>query len=498
MRAILVSAAIVALLAVSAPATAEQGSIDGTQPVLAKADSTTCAVRESGLVYCWGRNDSGQLGRGSNDATTSVLPVMSLTGVISVVGNTNTFCALTEAHTVSCWGDNTYGTAADTPDAYVAEPISVSGLTNVASASVGPKTACAARQDGSVWCWGTTNRGVLGLAGTHVRVGPTKISALSGVVAVGVGNFFACALKVDHSVWCWGADDEYELGDGEPAADSAVPVRVSGITDAVAISISGNTACALRAGGTVRCWGYNELGQVGGGSFAYAIATPTTVRGLVGVTRVSVGANSVCAVASGETMCWGDDDSSQLGDGNSAGQPAPVLATAASTKAIAIAVGKTGACQVNLTRQITCWGPNGSGDAGDGTTTPAPNGTGPGNTFGRAANPTKVPILNSAPSTPVASSTKAKTAKVTWSAPSTSNGASAPKDYYVYYELKGSTTWKKFADTGDVDAQRHRHGPHERQVLPLQGGPRELGRRGNDVIHLGVRQVEVGAYGSRE
>ena len=153
-----------------------------------------------------------------------------------------------------------------------------------------------------------------------------------------------------------------------------------------------------------------------------------------------------------------------------------MLATAASINALGIAVGKTAASQVNPNRQITYVSSDGAG---------------PGNAFGRAANPVKVPVLNPAPGTPVAASTTAKKAKVSWPAPSASNGASAPKDYYIYYQLKGSTTWKKFTDPVTATRSATVTGLTEWQALPLPGSSGELGGWRHDERQLGLRQGEV-------
>ena len=60
--------------------------------------------------------------------------------------------------------------------------------------------------------------------------------------------------------------------------------------------------------------------------------------------------------------------------------------------------------------------------------------------------PRAVTLVNSAPGKPTGSSTAARKIKVSWGAPSSTNGASAPRDYVIYYQLKGSSTWKKFTD----------------------------------------------------
>ena len=64
---------------------------------------------------------------------------------------------------------------------------------------------------------------------------------------------------------CWGYNNYGELGNGT-ITDSLVPVAVSGVTPATAITAGGFHSCALLSGGTVKCWGYNSYGQLGDGT----------------------------------------------------------------------------------------------------------------------------------------------------------------------------------------------------------------------------------------
>jgi len=90
---------------------------------------------------------------------------------------------------------------------------------------------------------------------------------------------------------------------------------VSGITDAVAISVGDFHACARKADGSMACWGGDWVGQLGDGRYDNA-AQPTIVGGMLGAKDVALGGSHACAVAaSGTVACWGDDSSGQLGDG---------------------------------------------------------------------------------------------------------------------------------------------------------------------------------------
>jgi alpha-tubulin suppressor-like RCC1 family protein len=72
------------------------------------------------------------------------------------------------------------------------------------------------------------------------------------------------------------------------------------------------------AGGDVRCWGWNESGQLGDGTFADRI-TPTRVAGLSGVRDLAAGQSHTCALLQeGSARCWGANAAGQLADGTTA------------------------------------------------------------------------------------------------------------------------------------------------------------------------------------
>jgi alpha-tubulin suppressor-like RCC1 family protein len=171
---------------------------------------------------------------------------------------------------------------------------------------------------------------------------------------IGVGARHACGLDNGGSVFCWGANDLSQVGLGTGAAVSvAIPTKVGdGFT---ALAVGALHACALRDGKAL-CWGDNQAGQAAGGTGG-VVQIPTAVAAPADVPafdHIAAGTRATCALANHELWCWGVARS--LGNGN---QPVS-LATRIGTDAdwADIALGDEYGCGITTTGGIRCWGAN--------------------------------------------------------------------------------------------------------------------------------------------
>src|SRR5688500_2710144 len=82
-------------------------------------------------------------------------------------------------------------------------------------------------------------------------------------VDTAVGRDHACALRADGEVWCWGRNDRGQLGDGT-FVDRSAPAPVAGLNDAIALSAGPAHTCVVHVSGAVGCWGTNADGERGG------------------------------------------------------------------------------------------------------------------------------------------------------------------------------------------------------------------------------------------
>jgi alpha-tubulin suppressor-like RCC1 family protein len=199
---------------------------------------------------------------------------------------------------------------------------------------------------------------------------------LSGVTAISVGGFHTCAILVGGSGKCWGEKYFGQLGNDETGYHTTA-VNVSEVTGITAITAgtAGNVpdvghTCALTAGGGVKCWGLNSNGELGDGTTINR-NIPVDVVGLTGgVNAISAGGFHTCALTtSGGVKCWGGNGSGQLGDGTTTQHSTPVNVVGLPSGITAIATGGNHTCALAPSGGVKCWGWNSDGQLGDGTTT---------------------------------------------------------------------------------------------------------------------------------
>ncbi|MEA3335715.1 MAG: RCC1 repeat-containing protein [Chloroflexota bacterium] len=334
-----------------------------------------CGLTNTGGVKCWGRNQIGQLGNGRDNDSSVPVDVSSLfSGVRSVAAGRNFTCALLQNGGVKCWGGNNFGQLGngDGSYSYSYAPEDVVGLTSgVASIGTGAYHTCAVLETGAVKCWGYNFYGQVGTGSdtTNRYNTPQQVVGLnSGAQGVGGGDEHSCALMDNGGVKCWGWNEHGQIGDGS-WANRLTPRNVVGLSqDVTAIGIGGNQSCGILDNGALVCWGDNTYGQLGNNDLDDS-NRPVDVEGLSnGVVSVAAGGDHACAVTSppGKTWCWGYNFYGQLGIGNTLDKHLPFAVVGLSSGVGTVTAGEWHTCALLNSGQTKCWGNDNYGQLSDG------------------------------------------------------------------------------------------------------------------------------------
>jgi alpha-tubulin suppressor-like RCC1 family protein len=336
---------------------------------IAAGDDHTCAVTSTGRVMCWGYNFWGQLGDGTQQSRSSPVLLESIAGVDAITAGFDFTCAL-GAGSVACWGSNAYGQIGDGNGSGTRlDPSPVVGLeAGVRSIDASAQHTCATMANNAVKCWGMNLSGELGDGTTLPRSTPVDVVGLGSAAQVArSGSGYSCALLDTGGIECWGTDFLGTLGNGM-FQQSLAPVPVEGLTGALAIDASDTHACAVTSAHRAVCWGDNFYGQLGNAMTTQRL-TPVDVVGIGAVDAVSMGFVHTCALTATSTVaCWGNNYSGQLGDGTTVRRLVPTAVTSLGTGVQAVASGHHHSCAIDASGSVKCWGENQYGQLGDGTT----------------------------------------------------------------------------------------------------------------------------------
>lgn len=277
-----------------------------------------------------------------------------------------------------CWGNNDKGQLGDGTITQHTAPVAVSmptGVTFVSLMSGGAHT-CALTSAGMAYCWGDNNYGQLGDGTTVQRNTPVAISMPTGVTfaSLSAGWDNTCALTVAGVAYCWGDNNYGVLGNGT-FTDSRTPVRVSMPANVIvaSLSVGEHHACARSSVGAAYCWGGNLNGQLGNGTTSAIMNLPVVVNRPTGVTftSLSTGKDHTCArTSTGAAYCWGYNWAGQLGDGTTTQRTQPMAVKRPTGVTFAsISAGGAHTCALTSAGVAYCWGDNEDGQLGDNTTT---------------------------------------------------------------------------------------------------------------------------------
>jgi alpha-tubulin suppressor-like RCC1 family protein len=359
----------------------------------------TCVLHDTGEVRCWGRNDVGQLGRGTSDTLAhpeEARVALSERAVALSVGREHA-CALTKEGDAFCWGDDRMAESGAKDSAERCSdfgmsapcrtrPARVASDQRFRSIAAGFRQSCGITIEQRVFCWGDVfamdeERDTLGLD----RCGPRGYVAwcrrLPAMVPVftstqggkpylalfdtlAIGAFASCGIAQGYT-YCWGHGVRLQWMPGTESSVFGTGIRQT--------SVGEQHACGIGYDTVTVCWGTPRLGALGRADLntppprGYQGKPFRPIDGNFRFIALSVGDLHSCAIeaVTNRMLCWGANQYGQLGIGSadrvtqqrdSATAHSPPTPVIGGLRFIQVASGLDHTCAVATDGDVYCWG----------------------------------------------------------------------------------------------------------------------------------------------
>ena len=216
-------------------------------------------------------------------------------------------CYLDAEGRVWCWGGNDRGQLGDGSEVPSPRPVQVSGLPRSVAIAAGDSHACALVEGGGLWCWGAGRGGRLGDGKGEDRRVPVRVEGVGPARWVLAAGSYTCAGTAE-GLFCWGDAPALEryAASRDPGVSSLPPRRVAGIGPVDVACASDSLTCAHRGAGQVTCWPtmsrYGDQGDPAGfGELVALVCGDRQVCGLAPDGKLA------CIGATGKSSGWGWD-----------------------------------------------------------------------------------------------------------------------------------------------------------------------------------------------
>ena len=246
-------------------------------------------IENSGRLYSWGRNNTGQLGDGSTIDNT---PTKSSPVQIATTASSFTFI-------------NT------------SSPVQINAGTSWNAVAAGGTHAVAVKSDGTLWAWGVNTYGQTGGLSTLNQYTPKQIDTQNSYTSVTAGTDFSAAITREYSLWRWGYNTTTDIA----SPHRSNPLQLGSLQYSK-VSAAKETALAITPGGILYGWGKITTDD----NFSFNLSADPITWGVgYSYSDVNAGDSFIHAVQIDNSLwAYGKNDVGQLGVNDVATRSSPV------------------------------------------------------------------------------------------------------------------------------------------------------------------------------
>ena len=173
----------------------------------------TCALDDDGAAWCWGTNTDGMLGNGDDEGLSpEPVEVAGDHEFTTLDAGANHTCALTEDGEAFCWGLNQFGALGDGTQEVRTEPTAVAGEHTFTAVTAGLGHSCGITEAGAALCWGFNAAAQLGNGTTANALEPAAVEGGYAFAILTAGDYHTCGVTEDGLTICWGLNPDAPLG----------------------------------------------------------------------------------------------------------------------------------------------------------------------------------------------------------------------------------------------------------------------------------------------
>ncbi|HEX6398359.1 MAG TPA: hypothetical protein VFZ95_13115 [Steroidobacteraceae bacterium] len=335
----------------------------------------TCAIKQSGALFCWGANGDGQLGAQTTtscgNATSSAKCSSRPVPVVCPAGAPCRFTQVAAGQTLTVALDvngDAWWWGRGLPDHHKVDAQLLGSPVKFSMVAAGFGHGCALAQSRQeIWCWGANGYGETGVANGAQPYGtwevpdyaPARIMVPLKFRKIVAGGEHTCAIgNTGVDVVCWGRDDQDQSSGPNstvltnPGTAKFYFQKFGGLVSILDVSTSASSTCVtLGAGNGVKCWGEHFWRNVA------SLGTPDLL---------TVGLGQICELIGQQAKCLGSNNWGELGINSMMGQGAAINVNAPPALYADLAAGSAHTCGITPDGNAFCWGRNYEGQVGNG------------------------------------------------------------------------------------------------------------------------------------